>query len=112
MSHPRFPIALNIKGEAGPRGMTISLGLNLPDNQTLNPDQHWRWRGNVRRFRDSAGGDRKATATPQVIAGDPFGIKPASLLLLLHLLHLHRQVRRWFEVLDPLLPVRLTTKGE
>jgi hypothetical protein len=45
----------------------------------------------MRRFRDSAGGDRKAAATPQVIAGDPFGIKPAFLLLLLPLLPLHRQ---------------------
>ncbi len=66
----------------------------------------------MRRFRDSAGGDRKAAATPQMIAGDPFGIKPASLLLLLPLLPLHRQARRWFEVLDPLLPLRLTTKEE
>jgi hypothetical protein len=28
-------------------------------------------------FWDSVGGDRKAAATPQVKAGDPFRIKPA-----------------------------------
>jgi hypothetical protein len=75
-------------------------------------DQIERWRENVRRFRDSVGGDRKAAATLQVVAGDLFGIKSASLLLQLPLLPPHRQARRWFEVLNPLLPLRLTTKGE
>ena len=101
LSRPQFPTAQNIKGEAGPREMTISLGLNLPDNQTLNPDQHWRWRGNMYWFRDSVGGDQKAAATPQAIAGDPFGIKPAFPLLLLPLLPLHRQERephQWLQI--------------
>uniref|UniRef100_A0A0E0B8G5 Uncharacterized protein n=1 Tax=Oryza glumipatula TaxID=40148 RepID=A0A0E0B8G5_9ORYZ len=52
----------------------------------------------------NAGGDRKAAATPQVIAGDPFGIKPVYSLL--RLLLLHRQFARWFEVLHPLHPLR------
>uniref|UniRef100_A0A0E0AZP4 Uncharacterized protein n=1 Tax=Oryza glumipatula TaxID=40148 RepID=A0A0E0AZP4_9ORYZ len=61
-----------------------------------------RWRENVWWFRDSVGGDRKAVATPQVIAGDPFGIKPAYLLL--SLLRLHRQGQgphQWLQTTNP-----------
>ncbi|BAD81333.1 hypothetical protein [Oryza sativa Japonica Group] len=57
------------------------------------------WRENVRLFRDSVDGDRKAAATPQVIAGNPFGIK------LLRLLPLRRRSLEQFEGLRPLLPL-------
>ena len=59
LSRPRFLTALNIKGEAGP-----TVDDNLSRSQ-FKPNQHWRWRGNVWRFRDSVGGNRKAAATLQ-----------------------------------------------
>ncbi len=80
--------------------MTISLDLNLPDNQTLNPI-------NIGAGGETCGGSGtvyvatgKLSLPTRVNAGDPFGIKPA--FSLLPLFPLHQQYARWFEFLHPL----------
>uniref|UniRef100_A0A0E0RDR6 Uncharacterized protein n=1 Tax=Oryza rufipogon TaxID=4529 RepID=A0A0E0RDR6_ORYRU len=60
--------------------MTISPRSSSPRKSQKPIRSTERWRENVWWFWDSVGGDRKAIATPQVITGNPFGIKPSAAL--------------------------------